>query len=125
MKPRPRGVKGLASCRVDVRVVGEFERILCQLVDRVGDRHSLSVRERAVLRLTASGLHTKAVAAELDCSPKTVEEHWKRMLRKVPGRSRQLVVALVLAEAIVSINARSQASASSRIVSTGGAISSE
>ena len=86
--------------RFGVAEVGRFAPTLRALVDRVGDRYRLSEKERAVVRLTARGLHTKAVAAELGCSPKTVEEHWKRMFEKIPGRSRQVVVALVLFEAI-------------------------
>jgi DNA-binding CsgD family transcriptional regulator len=83
---------------------GRFDRTLRALVDMVGDRYSLSEKERAVVCLTACGLHTKAVAVELKCSPKTVEEHWKRMFEKIPGRSRQLTVALVLVEAIATID---------------------
>lgn len=71
------------------------------LVQLVGKRHSLTAREMDVLRLAATGLHTKAVAAELGCSSKTVEEYWRRMLRKTAICSRQVLVAELLAEAIM------------------------
>jgi hypothetical protein len=45
-------------------------------------------------------MHTKQVAATLGCSPKTVEEYWRRMLCKAARYSRQAVITLVLAEAL-------------------------
>ena len=71
-------------------------------VDALGARFSFSTREKDVLRLTASGMHTKAVAAELGCASKTVEEYWKRMFQKAAQNSRQLIIAMVLAEALAA-----------------------
>jgi DNA-binding CsgD family transcriptional regulator len=69
-------------------------------VDAVGDRFSFTRRERDVLRLTASGMHTKAVASALGCASRTVEEYWKRMFQKAGQNSRQLLTAMVVAEAL-------------------------
>ncbi len=69
-------------------------------VDAIGARFSLASREREVLLLTASGMHTKAVASALGCSTKTVEEYWKRIFQKVSQHSRQLIIAMVVAEAL-------------------------
>jgi len=45
-------------------------------------------------------MHTKEVASVLGCAAKTVEEYWKRMFQKTAYNSRQLIVAMVLAEAL-------------------------
>lgn len=44
---------------------------------------TLSPREREVLKLIASGLSSKAIARELDISPKTVETHRSRLMTKL------------------------------------------
>jgi DNA-binding CsgD family transcriptional regulator len=83
--------------------VPDFEwlsRVLGGPVETVGDRYDLTQRERDVLRLTASGLHTKAVASQLGCSAKTVEEYWHRMFRKITCGSREEIVTMVLVEAL-------------------------
>lgn len=54
------------------------------------------------MRLTAAGIHTKAVAAALGCAAKTVEEYWKRMFQKIAQGSRQAIVAMVVAEALAT-----------------------
>jgi DNA-binding CsgD family transcriptional regulator len=69
-------------------------------VDALAARFSFSTREKDVLRMTAAGMHTKAVAATLGCASKTVEEYWKRIFLKVGSNSRHLIVAMVLAEVL-------------------------
>jgi DNA-binding CsgD family transcriptional regulator len=59
------------------------------LSDRPGRRDpALSDREREVARLVASGLTNRAVADRLFLSPRTVEHHVERVLRKLGVRTR-------------------------------------
>jgi two-component system, NarL family, invasion response regulator UvrY len=51
-----------------------------------GPFHKLSTRELEVLRLIAEGLSAKSIAAQLSVSPKTVEAHRSRLLRKLGMR---------------------------------------
>jgi len=57
----------------------------------------LSQREREVARAGARGLDTKATAAELGISPKTVDEFWRRICKKFGRRSRSEVLSYLLA----------------------------
>jgi DNA-binding NarL/FixJ family response regulator len=50
---------------------------------RGGTLHSLSPRQREVLRLTAEGHSTKEIATVLDISPRTVEFHRYRLMRSL------------------------------------------
>jgi len=62
-----------------------------------GDRlASLTVREREVLRLLASGRRSTDIAHELVISPKTVATHIQRVLRKLDVRDRTQAVAYAL-----------------------------
>lgn len=53
----------------------------------------LSRREEQIVAAAARGLDTKATAAELGLSPKTVDEYWRRVYRKFGSRSRLEVLA--------------------------------
>lgn len=53
---------------------------------------ALTDREREVMNLLVEGKHTKAIAAQLDVSPKTVEHHRVNILKKMQVES---VVELV------------------------------
>jgi len=46
-------------------------------------------REAEVLRLVVQGLSNKEIAARLYISPRTVEKHLERLLRKHNARSRR------------------------------------
>ena len=48
---------------------------------------SLSVREREVLKLAATGLHAKQIAATLGISARTVEVHKQRIMEKLGVRN--------------------------------------
>jgi DNA-binding NarL/FixJ family response regulator len=73
-----------------------------KLVAEVGIRHGLSPREAEVLEGAALGRAAKAVAADLSCSPKTVEEYWRRIYRKMNVDSRQRIIASLIGEAVAS-----------------------
>lgn len=77
------------------------------VLGRLADSYALSRRERQVLGLTMCGVHTKAIASQLGCSPKTVEEYWRRMYRKTGKRAKLEIVAEVLAESLASPALRS------------------
>jgi DNA-binding CsgD family transcriptional regulator len=58
--------------------------------------HGLSGREHEVLAQAAAGLSNKDIAADLGCSPKTVDVYWSRIFMKLGVRSRAAVMSLVL-----------------------------
>jgi DNA-binding CsgD family transcriptional regulator len=84
----------------DSRAVVLRERLEA-VVKGFGERHQLTARERDVLVHGAMGRHTKGIAADLSCSPKTVEEYWRRLIRKARVDSRGAIIAEVLAEALL------------------------
>lgn len=55
----------------------------------------LSGREREVLNLLAAGMSTKAIAAELNLSPKTVEDHRAGIRAKTGASNLQQLLSLV------------------------------
>lgn len=57
----------------------------------------LTPREKEVARLIGQGLSYAGVAAELDCSPRTVESHVIRIASKIPGRATPLRRVLIWA----------------------------
>jgi DNA-binding CsgD family transcriptional regulator len=57
------------------------------------DPHGLSVRERQVLRLLATGDTNKAIASELVLSERTVERHVSNIFRKLEVTSRAAATA--------------------------------
>jgi DNA-binding CsgD family transcriptional regulator len=73
---------------------------LSRLVEQLGARHGLTRREMQVLEGTALGRTTKAVASDLLCSPKTVEEYWRRIYVRFKIASRQEIIALLLWESL-------------------------
>ncbi len=54
----------------------------------------VTAREAEVLRLIAEGLANKEIAARLYLSPRTVEKHVERLLRKTGARSRTQLLAV-------------------------------
>jgi DNA-binding CsgD family transcriptional regulator len=61
----------------------------------------LSPREAEVVSAGLRGLHTKATAAELGLSPKTVDELWRRVYRKIGCSSRIEVLSRIMARALL------------------------
>ena len=56
---------------------------------------SLTVREQEVLRLLVDAMPNKAIASELNISPKTVETHRKRIIAKMGAKSLIDLVKMV------------------------------
>lgn len=63
---------------------------------------TLTLREREVLGLVASGLANKAIARQLDLSLNTVRNHVQRALHKLDARTRLQAVAIAVAEGAIS-----------------------
>ena len=61
----------------------------------------LSDREREVLICLARGLATKAIASELDISPRTVESHRANLMRKLGVKSVALLTQVAIREGIL------------------------
>ena len=67
--------------------------------ENVGQRwHSLTGREREVLRLLAKGMDTAAVANAIGLASKTVENHIGRILHKLALESRAQAISRYLGE---------------------------
>jgi DNA-binding NarL/FixJ family response regulator len=71
----------------------------------------LTVREREVFELTVAGRSTRDVASELAISPRTVETHRARILRKLDAHSALDLVRLAAAWGMLSDPATSKGAA--------------
>jgi DNA-binding CsgD family transcriptional regulator len=60
---------------------------------------SLTIRERQIARLAATGLTSRDIAAELSVSPRTVDTHLSRIYRKLGITSRAALASQVAAAA--------------------------
>jgi DNA-binding NarL/FixJ family response regulator len=58
-----------------------------------GDPHGLTARELEVLRLVATGATTKAIAAELVLSERTVDRHLSNIFAKLGVATRTAAAA--------------------------------
>jgi DNA-binding CsgD family transcriptional regulator len=65
------------------------------LAPLIADACELTPQERAITRLVAQGLATRAIAERLYVSPWTVQDHLKSIFAKVGVRSRGELVARV------------------------------
>ena len=73
-------------------------RVAVDALDDVRDRlQSLSDRERQVLSAVVAGLPNKAIAYDLDISPRTVEVHRSNVMGKMKARSLPELVRMALA----------------------------
>jgi len=105
------GVLGYASKRQSaaevveaIRTVAHGERYLApELLESVGQQPqrstpaglaALTTREREIFELCVSGLASKEIARQLRISPRTVETHRARILRKLGARSAVDLVRL-------------------------------
>ena len=76
---------------------------LKQTIDVSMRRHSLTTREREVLRLLAEGNSAKKLAILLGLSSKTVEAHKFNLMRKLDVHNMAQLVKIALEEHIISI----------------------
>ena len=84
--------------RVAVMISSGAESGLADLIARA---HGLSGREREVTTLTLQGLSTREMAAALQVSPYTVQDHLKSIFDKVGVRSRRELAAQLFAMDVV------------------------
>lgn len=68
----------------------------------------LTLRERQVLTLVASGLSSKEIARDLGLSYRTVDIHRQRAVQKFGARNSQHMVALAVYSGYVTIVAPAQ-----------------
>lgn len=64
--------------------------------------HSLTKREREILRLLADGMRNEQVARRLSISPLTVRTHVKNAMNKLEADTRTQAVARALRESLIS-----------------------
>ena len=83
----------LARIAAEAEVFGAARRRMIEARDRIA---SLSAREREVLDWLAEGSSNKAIARELDISPRTVEIHRANMMSKLGARHAAEAVRLKL-----------------------------
>ena len=63
--------------------------------------HSLTRRERQVIRMIAEGLKTREIAEELSLSPKTVEKHRTNMMNKLDLHSVSAVTLYAIQSGLI------------------------
>jgi DNA-binding NarL/FixJ family response regulator len=85
--------------------VSEDLRASIEAGDAIG---ALTMRERQVLELAAQGSSNAEIAALLNISPKTAENHRTNLMRKLGVHSAAELVALVLRDDLQDINRRRQ-----------------
>jgi DNA-binding NarL/FixJ family response regulator len=71
------------------------------LVSSAGGDASLSEREREILQLLASGLHTQEVATRIGLSAETVKSDTKRAIGKLGADTRVHAVAIAIRRALI------------------------
>ncbi|AOL95385.1 regulatory protein, luxR family [Porphyrobacter sp. LM 6] len=88
-----RFTRSLARIAHEAEQFGMARRRMIEARDRIA---TLSVREREVLDWLAEGSSNKAIARELDISPRTVEIHRANMMTKLGARHAAEAVRLKL-----------------------------
>jgi DNA-binding CsgD family transcriptional regulator len=94
------GATGDGKQHVDVLTKKAPQRQLAVLIAGFARRCGLTNRESQILELSALGLMSKEIAGRLAVSPKTVDEHWRRIYRKWGHNSRPKILAEILTEAL-------------------------
>lgn len=89
-----------AELLLDVQVGEERYVVLCAARPS-SDEHTLSPREREIVRLVARGLPNKSIAETLDISPWTVNTYLRRIFAKLGVTSRAEMVASSIAAGLL------------------------
>ena len=92
---------------VPVRLANRSGSVLTLLFFASSDtreRHPLTPRELEVVRLLASGVGTRNIAAQLHISPTTVRNHVQNVLRKLDLHSRIEIVAWARRQGLLGDN---------------------
>jgi len=103
-----KGVMAVAEGRLHLSpAVGD--QVLHDYIDRLDEGGGgafavLSAREREVLQLLAEGLATKAIAARLNLSAKTVESHRKAVMDKLDLHSVAELTKYAIREGLTSVD---------------------
>lgn len=71
-------------------------------MDDTGTLVKLSLRELQVLRLVARGMTTRQVAHRLFLSPRTVDNHVQRVMRKTGTPTRIMLVRYAVERGLVA-----------------------
>lgn len=74
-----------------------------ELLDAGGATASLTMREQQVLSLVAQGRTNREIAALLNISPKTADNHRTNLMRKLGARSAAEVTSIALHEGLLDI----------------------
>jgi len=67
-------------------------------------RHGLTAREREVLQLIAEGLSTKAIAAAMNLSEKTIEGHRQKIMDKLNLHSIAQLTKFAIREGLTTLD---------------------
>jgi DNA-binding NarL/FixJ family response regulator len=85
-------------------LVAEWRRLRSGTGVERQSAEELSTRELQILRLLADGRSTKAAAAQLSISPKTVENHKTRIFAKLGVRNQAQAVAIALSKGLLGVD---------------------
>ncbi len=77
-----------------------------QLLKSAPDTPELTMRERQILHLVAEGNSNAEIAEQLSISPKTVDNHRTRMMKKLNVRSVAQLLAYALKEGLLDKNSQ-------------------
>ena len=83
-----------------------YSKAVMSALEGVPDKPSLTLRERQILHLIATGQSNKEIADQLSISAKTVDNHRTRMMSKISVRSTAQLLAYALKEGLLDQNAQ-------------------
>lgn len=83
-----------------------YSRAVMSALEGIPDKPSLTLRERQILHLIATGQSNKEIANQLSISAKTVDNHRTRMMAKISVCSTAQLLAYALKEGLLDQNAQ-------------------